>query len=111
MVRIEMADNFEIRRHLWSLSIKRESHISRNKKHEFGKMPRRLMERITKVTDLYWPLRSESFCGYFKRFLSKLLLRFVSNPIVSSRIYKHMSLILRSKSGYKSFPVMIEGER
>ena len=53
MVRIEMADNFEIRKCLSSLSIKKESHKSRNEKYDFAKMPRELIGRLTNVTDLY----------------------------------------------------------
>ena len=88
MVRIEMADNCEIRKRLWSLSIKRESDISRNERHEFVKKPRELIERLAKVADLYWLPRSETNCEYFKLFLSALLVRFASNRMVSSRICK-----------------------
>ena len=66
------------------------------------------MERIK---NLYALLRSETNSGYFKPFLSALLLRFTSNPIVGSQSYKQLPLVLRSKSGHKSCPVMMEGER
>ena len=55
------------------------------------------MERVTKVTDLYWLLRSETNSEYF--LLSALLLRSVSNPIVNFRIFKKLSLVFRSISG------------
>ena len=48
--------------------------------------------------------------NYFKFLLSTLLLRFVSKPVVSFRMYKHLSLVLKSKSRRKSFPVIMEGE-
>ena len=65
--------------------MERESHISRNELHDSLKMPRELMERFTNMTDLSLGLRSETRQAYFKRFLSALQLRLVSNPIVSSK--------------------------
>ena len=72
-----MADNFEIRKRLWSLLTERESHKSKNERHECPKMPRELMKRLTTVTDLYPLLKSETNREYSKLFLSALVLRFV----------------------------------
>ena len=48
--------------------------------------------------------------NYFEFLLATLLLRFVSKPVVSSTTYKHLSLVLKSKSRRKSIPVIMEGE-
>ena len=50
---MEVSHNFEIRKRLWSLSIMRKPHISRNERLEFAKVSRELIEKLTKVTDLY----------------------------------------------------------
>ena len=50
-------------------------------------MPRELMERFTNMSDLNLGLRPETRRAYFKRFLSALQFRLVSNPIVSFKSY------------------------
>ena len=60
------------------------------------------------MTDLFYFLRSETSFENFKCFLSTLLLRFVSKPIVRLKMQIQLSLIFKSRPGRKSSPVMIE---
>ena len=90
--------------------MERETHISRNEKHELPKIPRELIERLTNVTDLYLRFRSEIRGAYSERFLSALQLTLVSKPIVSSRTYRQFSFVFNSRSGCTLSPVMMDGE-
>ena len=73
-------------------------------------MPRKLIERLTNITDLYLRFRSETRGAYLERFLSALQLRLVAKPIVSSRTYRQFSFVFNSRSGRMLSPVMMDGE-
>ena len=91
--------------------MERESHISRNERHELPKTRRELMERLKNVTELYLRFRSKIRGAYLERFLSALLLGLVSKPIVSSRTYRQFSIVFSSRSVRKLSPVMMDSER
>ena len=110
MIRIDIVETLEIKYRLCCSSMKSDSHISRDEKHELPKIPRELIERLTNVTDLYLHFRSEIRKAYLDLFLSALQLRLVSKPIVNSKTYRQFSFVFNSRSVRKVSPVIMDGE-
>ena len=90
--------------------MERELHISRKEVQELLKMPKALMERLTKWTALNCFLSSDRRGAYLFFFLVELEARLVSKPTVSSNRYRELSLVLSSKSGRNSSRAIMDGE-
>ena len=84
MVRMAIVESLEMRKRLCYGSMERELHISRKEVQELLKIPKALMERLTKWTDLNCFLSSDRSGAYLFFFLVELESRLVSSPIVSS---------------------------
>ena len=78
---------------------------------DFPKIPSELMERLMKLTLLYFEERSRVSCKYLSFFLSAFRLMLVSNPTVSFMIYIVAEPVEISISGRKWSPVIMQGER
>ena len=77
-------ESLEMRKRLCCGSMERELHISRKVVQELLKIPKALMERFTKWTDLHCFLSSDRGGAYLFFFLVELKARLVSKPTVSS---------------------------
>ena len=72
-------------------------------------IPKVLMERLISLTSLCCCLRFTVKSWYLLVFRAALIDRFVSNPTVSSRIYKQVFLKVKRRSGRKLSPVITDG--
>ena len=82
MVRIDIVEILEIKYRLCCSSMKSDSHISRNEKHELPKIPRELIERLTNLKDLYLHFRLEIRKAYLERFLLIIIIIIIIITII-----------------------------
>ena len=73
-------------------------------------MPRQLKDKFMNLTSWYYFLRFFITVEYFASLRSALHLTLVSNPIVSSRMYKILSAVSKRRSGRKESPVITLGD-
>ena len=81
-----IVESLQVRKRIRCGSMERELHISRKVVQELLKIPKALMERLTKWTDLYFFLSSVRRGAYLFHFLFEIETRLVSKPTVSSKM-------------------------
>ena len=72
-------------------------------------LPKVLMERLVSLKSLYFCLRFPVKSWYLLVFRAAVVDIFVSKPMVSSRIYKQLFLIVRRRSGRKVLTLITDG--
>ena len=68
--------------------MERESHILKKEMQELPKMPRELIERLTKETHLNCRCKSDRREAYLLCYLVAFVSRLDSKPTVSSKMYR-----------------------
>ena len=86
VVRMAIVESLEMRKRLCCGSMERELHMSRKEVQELLKIPKALMDRFAKWTDLTCFLSSERRGVHLFFFLIELEARLVSKPTVSSNM-------------------------